>query len=104
MSAPAEESFKGSKGLAQNPESKRIFQKNGAYYEMGDTITQPELARTLERIEKSGSKGFYEGETAQKLAEEMAKNGGLITVSDLKNYAAVERALLLRGSIGITRS
>lgn len=73
------------------PESKRIFLKDGSFYEAGDTLTQPELAQTLARIARTGSKEFYEGETARKLAAEMAANGGLITTEDLKNYKAVER-------------
>jgi gamma-glutamyltranspeptidase/glutathione hydrolase len=89
------ESLKTSKILGKFPESKRIFQRDGKYYEMDDTFAQPELARTLERIAKLGAKEFYEGETARKLAEEMTKNGGLITLSDLKNYTAVERKPLL---------
>jgi len=88
------ESLKGSRSLARDPESKRIFLKNGANFNPGDTFVQPELARSLERIAKLGSAGFYEGETARMLAEAMAKNGGLITLDDLKNYAAVERAAL----------
>jgi gamma-glutamyltranspeptidase/glutathione hydrolase len=86
-----EESLKGSRNLARDPESKRIFLKAGANYSVGDTFVQPELARTLERIAKLGSADFYEGETAKLLAAAMAKNGGLITLDDLKNYAAVER-------------
>ena len=58
---------------------------------MDEIFKQPELAATLERIARNGAKEFYEGETAQKLAAAMAKNGGLITLADLKNYAAVER-------------
>ncbi len=88
------ESLKGSRNLSRDPESKRIFLKNGANYDAGDTFAQPELARTLERIAKLGSAGFYEGGTARTLAAAMAKNGGLITLEDLKNYAAVERAPL----------
>ena len=63
-----------------SPESKRIFQKNGAFYEVGESLAQPELAQTLERISKSGANEFYEGETAKRFAEEMAKHGGLITL------------------------
>ena len=85
------ESLRGSRNLAQNAESKRIFLKNGAYYELGDTFAQRELARTLERIAKLGAADFYEGTTAKYLADAMSKNGGLITLSDLKQYAAVER-------------
>src|SRR5262249_31281069 len=85
------ESLKSASNLTKFPESKRDFQKDGAYYDAGDTLTQPVLARTLGRISKFGAKDFYEGETALRLTEEMAKHGGLITLSDLKNYAAVER-------------
>ncbi len=88
------ESLKGARNLAGDPESKRIFLKNGAAYEAGENFTQPELGRTLQRIAKSGAKDFYEGETAKMLADAMSKNGGLITLDDLKNYAAVERTPL----------
>ncbi|MEO8028333.1 MAG: gamma-glutamyltransferase [Bryobacteraceae bacterium] len=78
--------------LTRFPDSKRIFLRDGTYYEPGETFVQPDLARTLERIQKNGAKEFYEGETARILAAEMAKNGGLITAEDLKAYRAVERA------------
>ncbi|HVP44725.1 MAG TPA: gamma-glutamyltransferase, partial [Terriglobales bacterium] len=77
--------------LAQFAESKRIFQKDGAYYDIGETFRQPELARTLERIATRGSRDFYEGETARLIADAMAKNGGLITLDDLRKYEAIER-------------
>jgi gamma-glutamyltranspeptidase/glutathione hydrolase len=85
------ESLRGARNLARYPESRRIFQKDGAYYQAGDRLTQVDLARTLERIAATGGSDFYEGETARILAAEMAKNGGLIALEDLKNYAAVER-------------
>ena len=88
------ESLKSARNLSQDPESRRIFHKNGSYWTAGETLTQPELARTLSRIAKSGANEFYEGETAQKFAQTMSRNGGLITLSDLKDYAAVERAPL----------
>jgi len=52
---------------------------------------QPELARTLGRVEKLGSADFYEGETARLLAKDMAAHGGLITEADLTMYAVHER-------------
>ncbi len=88
------EGLKDSKGLASSPESKRIFQKNGAFYDVGETLAQPELAQTLERISSKGANEFYEGETAKRFAEEMAKHGGLISLADLKNYKALERTPL----------
>jgi gamma-glutamyltranspeptidase/glutathione hydrolase len=77
--------------LARFPESRRIFQRDGAYYEAGERFRQPELAGTLDRIARSGAADFYEGETARKLAAGMVANGGLITLEDLKQYSAVER-------------
>src|SRR4029079_4170630 len=88
------ESLKGSRSLGTSPESKRIFQKNGAFFDVGETLTQPELAQTLERIASNGPNEFYEGETAKKFSEEMAKHGGLITQRDLRNYKAIERTPL----------
>jgi len=88
------ESLRSARNLSQNTESKRVFLKDGTYFEAGDTLLQPELARTLTRIAQNGVKEFYEGETAQKFVQAMASNGGLITLADLKNYAAVERAPL----------
>ena len=88
------EGLKGSRSLARSPESKRIFQRNGAFYDVGEKLVQPELAQTLERISKNGANEFYEGETAKRFAGEMAKNGGLISLSDLENYKAIERTPL----------
>jgi gamma-glutamyltranspeptidase / glutathione hydrolase len=80
--------------LSQFPESQRIFLKGGAFYDWQETFRQPELAETLGRIARLGAQDFYEGETAHLLATAMAKNGGLITLADLHDYKAVERAPL----------
>jgi gamma-glutamyltranspeptidase/glutathione hydrolase len=53
---------------------------------------QKDLARTLERIAEGGRDGFYLGETARLVAEEMRRGGGLITEADLAGYQARERA------------
>ena len=57
-------------------------------WKVGDTLIQLELANTLTRIQKNGAKGFYEGETATLIVDEMKRGGGLITLEDLKNYQA----------------
>ena len=78
--------------LRRHPASLAQFSKNGVPYRMGDTLKQPDLARTLERIAAQGPAGFYEGETARLLAEEMRRGGGLITESDLAAYEPRKRA------------
>jgi len=68
------------------------FSNDGGSFEPGETFRQPDLARTLERIRDGGRDGFYAGETARLLAEEMRRNGGLITEEDLARYQPRERA------------
>jgi gamma-glutamyltranspeptidase / glutathione hydrolase len=62
------------------------FSRNGAPYEAGDRLRQPDLARTLERIAAEGRAGFYEGLTAELIEKEMKRTGGLITRADLHAY------------------
>ena len=80
--------------LSRDPESKRIFLKAGAFYNWQENFRQPDLARTLQCIAEHGAQDFYEGETARMLADAMAKNGGLITLEDLRGYRAIERTPL----------
>jgi gamma-glutamyltranspeptidase/glutathione hydrolase len=80
--------------LAQFTDSNRIFLRNGKFYEPGDILVQPDLARTLKRIRDRGAKDFYEGETAHLLAADMKAHGGLITLEDLRDYKAIERTPL----------
>ena len=81
-------------GLEQFPLSQRIFLNVGKMWKSGDTLKQPELAATLRRIARNGAAEFYRGETARMFADEMAKNGGLITVEDLANYKVKVREVL----------
>jgi gamma-glutamyltranspeptidase/glutathione hydrolase len=67
-----------------------VFIKAGGW-KAGDTLVQKDLARTLKRIRDSGAKGFYEGETATLIVEEMQRSRGLINYADLANYTAKER-------------
>lgn len=65
----------------------RVFGKpDGTAWKAGDRIFQPELAATLERIAAHGAEGFYAGETAERIAAEMRRGGGLITQADLAAY------------------
>ncbi len=73
--------------LQRWPASKATFYKeDGTAPQPGEVFKQPELADTLQRIADQGVKGFYQGETAQLIVEEMQRNDGLITLEDLKNF------------------
>ncbi len=57
----------------------------------GQRFRQPDLGHTLERIAASGRDGFYHGQTADLLIDEMERGGGLISATDLANYRPVWR-------------
>jgi len=78
------------KTLAAFPDSHRIFQRDGKYYEQGEIFRQPELTRTLERIADNPD-DFYHGAMARELAAFIQNGGGLITAADLGNYEVKER-------------
>lgn len=67
-----------------------VFVKDKKWTE-GDSLIQTDLANTLKRIRDNGQKGFYEGETAKLIVEEMERGKGIISYDDLKNYQAVDR-------------
>jgi len=74
--------------LCRNEATCRYFFKDGgAPYKAGETLVQADLAHTLELIAEHGAKGFYEGETARRIADEMTRGGGLV---DLESLAAFE--------------
>ncbi len=76
--------------LGKFAESKRIFQRNGNYYQPGEIFKQPELASTLSQIAANPA-DFYTGGIAKQIAAFEAKNGGNITTKDLADYEVKER-------------
>ncbi|HEV3278913.1 MAG TPA: gamma-glutamyltransferase [Terriglobia bacterium] len=83
-------------------ESRRIFLRDGKYYEAGEVFRQPELARTLQEIAESGPDAFYRGPIAHEIAASMEKNHGLISLDDLAAYQAKVRAPLVGHFRGFT--
>ncbi|EFP7925214.1 gamma-glutamyltransferase [Shigella flexneri] len=81
----------GSEVLPNHENSKAIFWKEGEPLKKGDTLVQANLAKSLEMIAENGPDEFYKGTIAEQIAQEMQKNGGLITKEDLAAYKAVER-------------
>jgi gamma-glutamyltranspeptidase / glutathione hydrolase len=84
-------SLAGFVGRVRYPATIAAFSNDGTPYEPGETLRQPDLARSLERIRDEGRDGFYRGETARLLAEEMRRGGGIITEDDLERYDGHER-------------
>jgi gamma-glutamyltranspeptidase/glutathione hydrolase len=82
------------KRMLKSPASAKQWYVNGAPLAVGTKVTQPELAVVLERVAEKGPDGFYKGETAAAIAEEMKRGGGLITEKDLADYAVEWRTPL----------
>ncbi len=77
--------------LAKYPETRRIFLRNGNFYNEGENFRQPELAATFARLQRFGPKEFYQGQTARLIVEDMKRHNGLITLEDMRAYVAKER-------------
>lgn len=76
--------------ILKNPAAKKIFTRHGEYYQPGEKLIQTDLAKTLEAISEN-PQSFYRGKIAETIASDMKKNGGLITIEDLKQYQAIWR-------------
>lgn len=63
--------------------------KNGKAYAVGEKITNPKMAVTLEEIANHGTRSFYQGKIAQDIVSAVQNskiNPGYLSLSDLKNY------------------
>ncbi|WP_025600520.1 gamma-glutamyltransferase [Burkholderia sp. WSM2230] len=79
---------------AKNFAGKTNFDAYFASLKAGTTYRQPELAQTLARIASDGGREFYEGRTADLIAQQMYGHG-LVTKADLRQYKAVWRQPLM---------
>jgi gamma-glutamyltranspeptidase/glutathione hydrolase len=59
---------------------------NPTPWRTGDKVVHTELAATLGRIRDQGRAGFYEGQTADFIVQEMQRGKGIITKQDLASY------------------
>jgi gamma-glutamyltranspeptidase/glutathione hydrolase len=74
--------------LRRYPASRKLFLPDGEPLQAGQTWRNPDLAATLRRVAEQGRPGFYRSETAELIADEMERGGGLITPADLRRYEA----------------
>ena len=81
----------GRAGFAKYPEAAKIYMPNGQIPKPGDRFVNKDYAETLKVLAKEGGQSFYRGSIARKIADDMAANGGIISVEDLAQYRAMER-------------
>ncbi|GGZ59882.1 gamma-glutamyltranspeptidase [Lysobacter xinjiangensis] len=71
--------------------TRAVFLADGDAPRVGETLRQPELARTLALIAQKGRDGFYRGDTAKKLLAAVKEEGGRWTAAELAGYRVRER-------------
>lgn len=64
----------------------KIYLKDGYPYSIGDTLKNPDLAKTLQMISDNGADAFYKGEVAEAMVKAVQETGGVLTLEDLENY------------------
>ncbi len=73
--------------LQMSPEAHRLFLKpNGAPYQAGEMLRNPDLAQTLHLLARRGPEEFYHGAIGSAVLRELEAQGGHITRSDLERY------------------
>ena len=81
--------------LALTPDGRRLYLRpDGTPKKLGDEVKNPELADTLRSLARDGAESFYTGEIARRLADDMAKGGGLMTLADLAGFKVQRKAPL----------
>jgi gamma-glutamyltranspeptidase/glutathione hydrolase len=81
-----------SKVMERYPGTRAVYLADGDPPKVGETLRQPDLARTLELLAAKGFDGFYRGETAEKLVASVNAEGGKWTASELAAYRVRDRA------------
>ena len=74
--------------LARDPGASAVFFADGAVLSAGQTLRQPQLARTLALLADQGPAAMYGGEVGEKLVELLANHGSAMTVTDLAEHTA----------------
>ena len=85
----------GRESFAKYPEAAKIYLPNGRVPSAGDRFVNKDYAETLRVLAREGGDSFYRGSIARRIAEDMAANGGVMSLDDLAQYRAMERKPLV---------
>ena len=77
--------------LQRYPQTAAIFLHENQVPPLGHVIRQPDLARTLSRIAAYGNTGFYSPLASGDMVEQVRRDGGIWSLSDLASYRLLYR-------------
>lgn len=86
---------RGIANMKRFPDLGRIYLPNGEVPKEGELIRQTELAETLRAIAQQGAAVFYQGWIGQAVIATIKKEGGVMTLDDLKSYKPIWREPLI---------
>jgi len=89
--------------IQSNAEARRIYlHPDGAPYEAGETLRNPDYARSLRQLAERGPEDLYTGDLARRLSQDWAAHGGFVTADDLATYRLREPAAVMGSYRGYT--
>ncbi|MAL84312.1 MAG: gamma-glutamyltransferase, partial [Idiomarina sp.] len=78
-------------GVKKMPVASSYFFPNGNALKAGDTLKNPEYAKSLSLIAEQGADAFYEGKLAEKIVKAVQNSAiepGVLSLEDLSQYSA----------------
>ena len=73
--------------IQANAEARRIYlHPDGTPYEAGETLRNPDYARSLQQLADRGPEDLYHGDLARRMSQDWAAHGGFVTAEDLAGY------------------
>ena len=82
---------RGRAAFAKYSEAARVFMPGGRVPRPGERFVNKDYAETLRVLAREGGQSFYRGTIANRIAADMAANGGVLSLDDLGQYRAMER-------------
>ena len=86
VSYDLEKAIEDNHQLKKDPESLKIYFKNGSAIKENSIFKRPDLEKTFKLIASNGKDGFYKGDIAKAMVKAMNENDGLFSLTDFKNY------------------
>lgn len=86
VSYDLEKAIEDNHQLKKDPESLKIYFKNGSAIKENSIFKRPDLEKTFKLIASNGKDGFYKGDIAKAMVKAMNENDGLFSLTDFNNY------------------
>ena len=88
VSYDLEKAIDDTQQLKKDPESLKIYFKNGTAIKENTIFKRPDLEKTFKLIASGGKDAFYKGDIAKAMVKAMSENNGLFSLKDFKSYKA----------------